>query len=399
LLLVSGLATGGCELLAGIENLERTGDADGTPEGGLDVVEAAMAPPDGPSMLPETGPIEASAVPDSCVPMPENCTNGVDDDCNGLIDCADPTCMTRGYACVPEWPSGWTPVALYDTLQAGGPAPTIPSCTTGDTAYDNLLAFGYYNPVPTAATCSCSACGSPSGITCSDPTVGTGSSVGCATGAPASIGTSCTSFSPVQTGGVNGISLVATSAPSGGGTCADSTSTQTIPTWEPTSTSSWEGAGRVCGAETAPSTLQGAAAGCPSEDYCLLAPTNGLVCIYNSSQQTCPSSTLYTGQHTYSTSGTDNRTCTGSCTCTPDTTGVTCSSTVDVYNGGTCTGSVVTLTDTSPCNSGNPPNWGDPMSGQATLTPSGGSCTLSSSYALTGSIVPGGTQTTVCCIP
>jgi hypothetical protein len=30
----------------------------------------------------------------SCTPPPENCSNGVDDDCNGLIDSADPACQT-----------------------------------------------------------------------------------------------------------------------------------------------------------------------------------------------------------------------------------------------------------------------------------------------------------------
>jgi hypothetical protein len=31
----------------------------------------------------------------AATPMPENCTNGIDDNCDGKIDCADPTCATN----------------------------------------------------------------------------------------------------------------------------------------------------------------------------------------------------------------------------------------------------------------------------------------------------------------
>src|SRR5689334_5880623 len=52
----------------------------------------------------------------------EDCTNGVDDNDDGLIDCADPGCS--GYACVSVIPMGWQGyVALYD-----GPAAKDPGC-------------------------------------------------------------------------------------------------------------------------------------------------------------------------------------------------------------------------------------------------------------------------------
>ncbi len=39
-------------------------------------------------------------------PQPERCDNGIDDDGNGLTDCADPAC-TEGYRCLPAAPKGW----------------------------------------------------------------------------------------------------------------------------------------------------------------------------------------------------------------------------------------------------------------------------------------------------
>jgi hypothetical protein len=358
--------------------------------------------------------VEASAVPDSCVPKAEICNDGIDNDCNGFTDCADPACMTQGYACVPEWPSGWMPVALYDQKTPGGPTPTIPSCAAGDPNYGDLQAVGNYNPVPTAATCTCGTCGSPdlSGVSCSNPTVGTGSSAGPgATGKPGSIGTTCTTFTPFQSGGINGVCLVSGSNATGGGTCSAPSKIPNIPAWD--ATSGWEGAGRVCGPTNPPSLLKGAAAGCSNAgDYCLLAPKNGLVCIFEAGESSCPSSfaPLYSGQHNYSGSGMDTRTCSGTCGCTANNSNVTCSASVQVFGSSmgdsNCSGSSVTVTTAAPCYTAgsNPPlNWGggtlDQLSGVATLTPSGGSCTASGSYALTGSIIPSGAQTTVCCVP
>ncbi|MDD2785515.1 MAG: hypothetical protein PHS79_01320 [Patescibacteria group bacterium] len=48
-----------------------------------------------------TGSKQCSAVCswDACVPPVENCTNGVDDDCNGLIDALDPVCVSDQPTC------------------------------------------------------------------------------------------------------------------------------------------------------------------------------------------------------------------------------------------------------------------------------------------------------------
>src|SRR5262245_6655050 len=53
----------------------------------------------------------------------EDCTNGVDDNGDGLIDCADPRC-SPGFACVSIIPTGWQGyVALYH-----GPSKDDPRC-------------------------------------------------------------------------------------------------------------------------------------------------------------------------------------------------------------------------------------------------------------------------------
>jgi hypothetical protein len=427
-----GLTAGGCELIGGIEDLKVTGDSgvdsdstgletessvlDGT-GGPSDAqrAEAAMMPPDGPSMLPETGPVEASAVPDGCVPMPEDCTNGIDDNCNGLIDCADPQCTATGFSCAPAWPSGWAPVALYDSFVAGGPTPSTPQCNTGDPAYTNLVAVGYYAPIAptTAPTCTCG-CGNLSlaSATCSDPVLTTASS-GCP-GIPApacsgsvsetAIGTTCTNFMACQNG-INGLNLATSSTYTGGASCGTPITTKSVPAWD--SVRGWAGAGRVCGPTKAPSTLLGAAAGCPSGDYCLKVPANGLVCITDSTQQSCPTNSLYTRPHTYGSTATDNRTCDFSgCACNVYSSSITCKETVSVYNGSGCSGTAAaTLTNlasdggTPTCYSGGPINLGTAESAQATLVPSGGHCVQAGSGSATGSITPSGTQTTVCCVP
>ena len=67
--------------------------------------------------------VSEAAPADGCVPTgAESCTNGVDDDCNGLVDCADPACAKQGYTCATPAPTGWDFVALDATSQTGCPA-------------------------------------------------------------------------------------------------------------------------------------------------------------------------------------------------------------------------------------------------------------------------------------
>jgi hypothetical protein len=113
----------------------------------------------------------------TCAPA-ELCGNGIDDDCNGLTDCADPICKAAGYACLPtELPAGSTLVAYYPSANGTalpacpsmyGPAQTVLANVDGGTSCDCTCAG-------TDAVCSSIAsyhayadgCGKDSGITSS----------------------------------------------------------------------------------------------------------------------------------------------------------------------------------------------------------------------------------------
>ena len=206
--------------------------------------------------------------PDACVVTStvEDCTNGIDDDCNGATDCADPYCQGLGFACVPQWPGAgaWTaPVALYDLTVPGGPAPTPPSCAG---YYPSDILDGHSIPVASPSTCACS-CGPVQDGRCTAPSVSVWTSTGCS-------GTSysaalladggCTVVEAVQDG-INAGQIVDAGAPSG--SCAPALDAST-PVWNAATSSAWADTGRVCAAG-ARTYLAGAAGGCDA----------GLVCV------------------------------------------------------------------------------------------------------------------------
>ena len=111
---------------------------------------------------------------------PEICDDGIDNDCNGQTDCADPACSA--FACVPAPPDGWSLVALALT------AP--PACPTGFTSTDvRVLAGSDTTGCPCTCTStggtSCTTCAPSASITKTDPTDGR-------TCTPAKVGAGCT---------------------------------------------------------------------------------------------------------------------------------------------------------------------------------------------------------------
>lgn len=91
--------------------------------------------------------------PDACSPQgPEDCTNGVDDDCDGLADCADPECSPQ-YECVPEVPTGWSKAALSVGAR--------PNCPGGYASSRDVV----LDPTGGAASCVCS-CSSSGAASC-----------------------------------------------------------------------------------------------------------------------------------------------------------------------------------------------------------------------------------------
>ena len=89
-------------------------------------------------------------------PSETSCFDGLDDDHNGVADCAEPSCAPFA-ACVPELPAGWDGyAALYD----GTAAPTCPGVFT------STLAPGNVGLTAAAASCTACACGAASGGAC-----------------------------------------------------------------------------------------------------------------------------------------------------------------------------------------------------------------------------------------
>src|SRR5688572_8433342 len=107
--------------------------------------------PDGQPPPNEGGPgVDAGKdVDPNCKPTGiEVCDDGIDNDCDGDIDCADDTC-SAGYACIDPAPAGWTAVIL-------APA-TRPPCPDGYTAAAPLrVVQGNGN---FSCTCSCNSTG------------------------------------------------------------------------------------------------------------------------------------------------------------------------------------------------------------------------------------------------
>jgi hypothetical protein len=97
--------------------------------------------------------------PDAAAAGPESsCFDGVDNNGDGLADCADPTCASVA-ACVAAAPAGWTGyAALYDGLAAGAPSCAAPLPT--------MLAPGNAGLTAAVAVCTPCACGPSNGVAC-----------------------------------------------------------------------------------------------------------------------------------------------------------------------------------------------------------------------------------------
>lgn len=87
--------------------------------------------------------------------LSESCSNGIDDDGDGLVDCADPNCSDDGWQCVPAVPSPWLgPVAFW----SGESAEAFPGCSEAGgfdgSVVETLRSEPAYDPL-TCPDCSC----------------------------------------------------------------------------------------------------------------------------------------------------------------------------------------------------------------------------------------------------
>lgn len=297
----------------------------------------------------------------------EDCLDGVDNDGDGDIDCAD-TADCAGYACVTVPPGGWQgPGIVY----AGDPA-TLPDCPA---EFPTVLHDGVADPVQEDATCAPCACDAPT----VDCTLGQIRAYG-----NANCGGGSTPFNqpPVNTCGqinpAGGTDAYRAPAPTvTASACNASGGAATVP---PAVAGV---ATRVCGADLS-------AAGCGTQEQrcvpdAVVAPFEGTVCVWSDGDQACPGG--FTVKHLFGESLDDTRGCTP-CTCGNAVTD--CNAVTLVYSDNNCQNLLEMVPNDMTCTMATAglsimPMW-DPM---GTCPPDGGQPT--------GSVALGGALTTVCC--
>lgn len=234
---------------------------------------------------------------------PEVCGDGVDNDCNGKVDCADPACTSAGFACV-NAPAGWSVVTF-----AQGSHPACPAGYPGAVPLHDVP-----DPagLPGTGVCGC-ACGTTSDNPCVVGNIQTRfkESTNCSagTGSPLVSDGGCNpippNMIPNQCGASGTCMAVATGAITGK-SIACGAGTTTLPPVAPTSPGS-----QACINVLAPT---GADAGCTTGATCA-APALGLQrCVAHDGNVACPVD--FPTQTVLYIDGTeaDNRSC-GVCAC------------------------------------------------------------------------------------
>ncbi|MDF2693908.1 MAG: hypothetical protein K0S65_2291 [Labilithrix sp.] len=243
----------------------------------------------------DTGFIEPSCKPTGA----EVCDDGIDNDCNGRVDCADSAC-TEGFACVEPPPDGWIPILLAEDAR--------PSCPAGYTAPTDVRVVQGDG----AIACACD-CGSNCSTTI---TLARGSDLACMvepeTQTFQADATKCTGKSfDLPSGSVK--------ATSGSGACAaNDTPTKSDPT-----------NGRTC----TPPLTAGAGSGCQAAQRCLPNTTGFRACVARAGAHACPT-TVFTKQLRTGTTANDQRACTG-CSCNSNQ----CEVALEVWSHPNCQGS------------------------------------------------------------
>jgi hypothetical protein len=218
----------------------------------------------------------------------EVCNNGIDDDGDNQIDCADSDCAA--YVCAPTAPAGWMgPVAVRDDVAGANPACSGPYL-------NNPVRGGRQITCPTQ-TCGTCFCGAPPGVGCTTPTISHWGQ-----NDPTCSGKQLPSVPADGCNPVDGYFKIDDTTPTGSGTCTGQRGLDTKPA------PSFARIGLGCNGPTA-------GGGCGG-GLCLPTPTaplEGKLCVYSPGDLPCPSG--YTAnRRVYYQSITDGRTC-SACTC------------------------------------------------------------------------------------
>jgi hypothetical protein len=291
----------------------------------------------------------------------ENCTNNVDDNGDGKIDCEDPDC-TAGFTCVPATTGGWSNPGWQRQYVSGN---------AGTCAGKTPLTVHMALQTSGADGCACG-CSAAQGYACSfdvhvyekDTCAGAGQ-------------THVTSSACYNVSGANSFEGTATLDH---GTCAVTPQESFTP---PT----WLGSADFCEAGAF-------GGGCGSSDVCVpKAPSSEFktaACIVRDGNDACPATYPYkaVGYQGYS----DTRACgIGTCACgTPG--GDTCTVQLKVHSDAACAGVATATKDVN----GSCQSLSGPAAVKVAVYGSPGTCPVLGSASVTGSATPTG-QMTACC--
>lgn len=307
----------------------------------------------------------------STVTMGEDCLNGVDDNGDGAIDCADTACVD--YECVALPGTGtWNgPGILYD----GDPS-MVPSCPA---EFPMVAMEGLADPVQQDATCSACTCSTP-GITCNVGILTSHGSGTCGGSSDNHTQPNTANMCATINASANTSSYDATSPTVSAGNCTPSGGVPTVPMAQANR------AVRLCSVALSD-------AGCgASDERCVPSqvgtPFEGQVCIWRDGDTSCPNA--YSNKHLFATDLNDTRDC-SNCNC-GGAAGFGCTVTTHVYSDGNCTNQLATV----PNNGTSCVQAGQGASIDVTKTITAGSCPSSGGNP-TGSVSLGANLTTVCC--
>jgi len=260
----------------------------------------------------------------------ENCTNGIDDDRDGNVDCADSDCVV-GFSCAPPTPGGgWVgPVSFW----SGSGTP--PACTNESGFPTEAANAGILLSVapPTCYSCEC---GAPQGVACQ-----AGAITAFADSACSSLGRTlnvvqgaCIAFVSLS---FDPASVRWESAQPAGGACIPRSSGSAV--FPPPQ---WNTRMRACG--DPPQNSGGCGTGtCVARQK---APFSEQFCIYQRGDLACPAGP-YSNRSRYFAGVEDTRAC-SACECgLPSAT--SCSGTMRLYTDQSCGVDETVLTSVSQC--------------------------------------------------
>jgi hypothetical protein len=312
--------------------------------------------------------IDGAIIDPNCKPTgAEICDDGIDNDCNGVADCADPAC-SAGYACIDPVPDGWSYVAF-----AGNTTTACPAGFGASTDLKTVTGDG------SGGTCSCSCNATGTGCTSSAYALKTGTGVcDTTTGSILSNSAACQAFSTPPDLATGAFAQVV--APAAGGSCNKAvTKGSSVPAIKD---------GRQCAAPPR------GGKGCPGTQVCVPKPATMQLCAMKPSVDACPAA--FSVKRTAGTGATDQRVCNdASCTCT----GPTCTGPLSLFSNANCMGGKsTTIAAGGACQS--PPGGDFGMNGSAKGYTStiAGACSTAGGFnnAVSGSIAFAN-QETICC--